>query len=66
MRFCIPGMVMSGAAIIRKNPNPSKDEIKAGIKQNICRCTGYVKIIEGIMPVNGLLQPTEMRLALGL
>lgn len=46
--FCIPGMVMSGAAIIRKNPNPSEDEIKAGIKQNICRCTGYVKIIEGI------------------
>ena len=46
--FCIPGMVMSGAAIIRNNPNPTKDEIKQGIKQNICRCTGYVKIIEGI------------------
>lgn len=46
--FCIPGMVMSGAAIIRKNLHPSKDEIKEGIKQNICRCTGYVKIIEGI------------------
>lgn len=46
--FCIPGMVMSGAAIIRQNPNPSEDDIKDGIKQNICRCTGYVKIIEGI------------------
>ena len=46
--FCIPGMVMSGMAIIKKNPNPSDEEIKEGIKYNICRCTGYVKIIEGI------------------
>ena len=43
--FCIPGMVMSGAAIIRNNPNPTKDEIKEGIKQNICRCTGYVCLL---------------------
>ena len=60
--FCIPGMVMSGAAIIRKNPNPSKDEIKEGIKQNICRCTGYVKIIEGIKLaseiINGSIEMT--------
>lgn len=46
--FCTPGMVMSGVAIIKKNPDPSDDEIKEGIKHNICRCTGYVKIIEGI------------------
>lgn len=46
--FCTPGMVMSGMAIIKKNPDPSDDEIKEGIKHNICRCTGYVKIIEGI------------------
>lgn len=60
--FCIPGMVMSGAAIIRKNPNPTKDEIKNGIKQNICRCTGYVKIIEGIKLaseiINGSIEMT--------
>lgn len=60
--FCIPGMVMSGAAIIRKNPNPTKDEIKEGIKQNICRCTGYVKIIEGIKLaseiINGSIEMT--------
>lgn len=60
--FCIPGMVMSGAAIIRKNPNPTKDEIKDGIKQNICRCTGYVKIIEGIKLaseiINGSIEMT--------
>lgn len=46
--FCIPGMVISGKALIDKNPNPSKDDIKDAIKNNICRCTGYVKIIEAI------------------
>ncbi|WBW50582.1 selenium-dependent xanthine dehydrogenase [Peptoniphilus equinus] len=46
--FCTPGMVMSGAAVLRANPDPSEEEIKEGIKSNICRCTGYVKIIKGI------------------
>ena len=46
--FCIPGMVMSGKALIDRNPNPTEDEIKEAIKGNICRCTGYKKIIEGI------------------
>lgn len=46
--FCIPGMVICGKALIDKNPNPTKDEIKDAIKNNICRCTGYVKIIEAI------------------
>ena len=46
--FCTPGMVMSGAALLMKNPNPSDDEIKEAIKHNICRCTGYVKIVEAI------------------
>ena len=46
--FCIPGMVMSGKALIDRSPNPTEDEIKEAIKGNICRCTGYKKIIEGI------------------
>lgn len=46
--FCIPGMVICGKNLIDHNPNPTKDEIKDAIKNNICRCTGYVKIIEGI------------------
>ena len=46
--FCIPGMVMSGKALIDKNPNPTEAEIKEAIKGNICRCTGYKKIIEAI------------------
>ena len=46
--FCIPGMVMSGAALVRRNPNPTEDEVKQAIRGNVCRCTGYKKIIEGI------------------
>ena len=46
--FCIPGMVMSGKALVDKNPNPTEAEIKEAIKGNICRCTGYKKIIEAI------------------
>ena len=46
--FCTPGMVMAGKALIDKKPNPTADEIKGAIRGNICRCTGYKKIIEGI------------------
>lgn len=46
--FCIPGMVMSAKALIDSNPTPSESDIKKAIRGNICRCTGYKKIIEGI------------------
>ena len=46
--FCTPGMVMAGKALIDRNPNPAEDDIKQAIVGNICRCTGYKKIIEGI------------------
>ncbi len=46
--FCIPGMVLSGKVLIDKNPNPSESEIKKALRGNICRCTGYVKIIDAI------------------
>ena len=54
--FCIPGMVMSAKALIDKNPEPSEDDIKQAIKGNICRCTGYKKIIEGISLVADILR----------
>lgn len=47
--FCIPGMIMSGKALIDSNPNPTRLEVINAIKRNICRCTGYKKIIEGIL-----------------
>lgn len=54
--FCIPGMVMAGKAVLDKNPDPTEDEIKYGIKGNICRCTGYKKIIEGIQLAGEILR----------
>ena len=46
--FCTPGMVLSALALLGQNPNPTIEEIKKGISGNLCRCTGYVKIIEAI------------------
>lgn len=54
--FCIPGMVMAGKALIDKNPNPTEQDIKAAIRGNICRCTGYKKIIEGIQLAAAILR----------
>ena len=46
--FCTPGMVISAEALLRKNPNPNQDEIKEALEGNLCRCTGYNMIIEGV------------------
>jgi len=47
--FCIPGMVISAKALLDKNPTPTREEAAFAIRNNICRCTGYVKIIDGIL-----------------
>ena len=47
--FCIPGMVISAKALLDTNPDPSREEAAFAIRNNICRCTGYVKIIDGIL-----------------
>lgn len=49
--FCTSGMILSAKALLDKNPKPSKDEIRMAIAGNLCRCTGYVKIIEAIQAV---------------
>lgn len=46
--FCTPGMVMSAKALLDEKPHPSEGEIKEGIAGNLCRCTGYVQIVESI------------------
>src|SRR3990167_9921382 len=46
--FCTPGIVMNAKALIDKNPNPSRDEIKKTLLANLCRCTGYKKVIDSI------------------
>ena len=46
--FCTPGMVMAAQALLLRQPNPSEDEIRSALSGNLCRCTGYVKIIESV------------------
>ena len=46
--FCTPGMVLSAKALLEENPNPTWDEIKEGLAGNLCRCTGYIKIVEAV------------------
>lgn len=47
--YCTPGMILAAKAIIDKNPDPTVEEIKEGLAGNLCRCTGYVKIIEAVL-----------------
>jgi carbon-monoxide dehydrogenase small subunit len=46
--FCTPGMIMSAADLLQKNPNPSESEIRSWLKGNICRCTGYHNIVKAV------------------
>ena len=50
--FCTPGMLMSAEALFRENRKPNHEEIKVGISGNLCRCTGYAKIIKAIESVS--------------
>jgi 4-hydroxybenzoyl-CoA reductase subunit gamma len=46
--FCTPGMIMAAEALLRRNPSPSEAQIREALSGNLCRCTGYVKIIEAV------------------
>ncbi len=49
--FCTPGMIMSTKALLNRNPRPTEEEIRRGISGNLCRCTGYVQIVDSIKKV---------------
>ena len=55
--FCTPGMVMSAAALLKENPNPTETEIRDYLEGNICRCTGYHNIVKAIMAASGQAVP---------
>jgi aldehyde oxidoreductase len=63
--FCIPGMIMATKALLDKNPDPSDVDIKQALRHNLCRCTGYVKIIEAVKLAAAFLRgeksPDELR-----
>lgn len=46
--YCTPGMIMSATALLKVNPNPTEEEIRVAIEGNLCRCTGYAKIVDAI------------------
>ncbi|MFM2349814.1 MAG: hypothetical protein RIR04_780 [Pseudomonadota bacterium] len=51
--FCTPGMVMSSAALLAKNPKPTEADVRHGLEGNICRCTGYHNIVKAVMAASG-------------
>lgn len=57
--FCSPGMILSAKALLDENPNATEDEIKDAIAGNLCRCTGYVQIIDSIKSVSGYYRAEE-------
>lgn len=47
--YCTPGMIMTAKTMLDENPNPTQQEVRAGLSGNLCRCTGYAKIVEAIL-----------------
>ena len=47
--FCIPGLIMSATGFLHENPNPTEEEVRFAIGGNLCRCTGYARVVEAIM-----------------
>ena len=47
--FCIPGLIMAATALLQENPNPTEEDVRFGIGGNLCRCTGYSKVVEAVL-----------------
>ncbi len=64
--YCTPGMIMKTASILATNPTPSEEEIRKGLEGNICRCTGYEKIVRAVQRASQMLDTSEIQRAGGL
>ena len=51
--YCTPGMILSAKALLDENPDPTREDVKEGLAGNLCRCTGYLKIIDAVMVAAG-------------
>ncbi len=47
--YCTPGMILAAKALLDENPDPTEEEVREGLSGNLCRCTGYVKIVEAVL-----------------
>lgn len=63
--FCTPGFIMRTKILLQSNPNPSREEIKNALKQHLCRCTGYKKVIDAIEGINSEEKTEEKRAGVG-
>jgi len=54
--FCTPGMILSAKALLDENPNPTRKDVKEALRGNLCRCTGYTKILDAVMNAKEKLQ----------
>jgi len=57
--YCTPGMMMTGLALLKRNPHPSEQEVRVAISGNLCRCTGYVNIVKAIRYAADKMQSAE-------
>jgi carbon-monoxide dehydrogenase small subunit len=59
--FCTPGMILTAVALLEENPHPTEAEVRAGLAGNLCRCTGYAKIVEAVLAASAHLvaEPTR-------
>lgn len=55
--FCTPGMIVAARALLKRNPRPTVDDIRHGLSGNVCRCTGYVRIVDAVLSASGAAQP---------
>jgi carbon-monoxide dehydrogenase small subunit len=63
--FCTPGMMLTSIAFLKKNPDPTEEEVRWGISGNLCRCTGYLNIVEAIQYAGAKMRETEAQAAGG-
>jgi len=64
--YCTPGMIMKTASILAENPTPSEEEIRRGLEGNICRCTGYEKIVRAVQRASEMIDNSQLRRAGGI
>ena len=57
--YCTPGLIMATVGLLQNNPNPTEEEVKFGLGNNLCRCTGYSKVVEAVMAAVDSARETE-------
>jgi carbon-monoxide dehydrogenase small subunit len=63
--YCTPGMILMAKALLDENPDPTEEEVREALTGNLCRCTGYVKIVEAILAVKDKMKQTSNKVRSG-